>query len=433
MALSPIAAGFTISIMTARSLGPEGRGGYSLALLIMGTVGFLANPGIYAASNYFASSRRLPGKEVFQTSLALSIPSGSVAFVLALSAYYLTVTTAGSANSVASTSTALIVGIGASAMLLNASMSGLLIGSGLVRLSALVSITSSVLQIVIALVHFVRADQQTVLFYVALFAGTQAIEAVARMTLAGRASWSGYSFRNRQYRAFLRYGVVVYVGRVLFVGAQKVDSFLVFVLIGQVALGYYGISTMLADQLWLVPTAVSMVMMANIARRDTNDAAAVASTASQAVLVASIVSALMLALLGSWLIPVLYGLEFRPSVAPFLVMLPGMIAISTYAILEPFFQSRGMPGIPAQISAIGFLTNLVLCLVLMPRLGIMGAALSYSLSYGIQLASACFAYGRYTKQPITEPVNIIEALKLGRSWLGKKSLAVVRVHPSRPD
>jgi len=129
----------------------------------------------------------------------------------------------------------------------------------------------------------------------------------------------------------------------------------------------------------------------------------------------------------------LYGSEFQPSVAPLLIMLPGMIAISAYAIVEPFFQSRRRPWIPVQITAGGLAANLLLCFVLIPRHGILGAAVSYTLSYGTQLCLACFALARYAGRPITEPIDILAAMRSAAHWLRTRSHSWVERSASGPE
>ena len=423
MSLSPMSVGFIISVISARTLGPEGRGGYSLALLVMGTAGFLANPGVYAAANYFSSKRHLPKSEVFQTTFALTFFSCISALILAISVYYLVMGPHKVVQTADTIAVAFMVGIGAAAQALGSSMSGILIGSGRIRTVAIITLASTLFQGLIALVNYMIAGNHTVLFYVVLFAGAQLFEASGRTVLAGHKSWHRFSFRGRQYRQFLTYGTTVHIGRVLFIGAQKADFYLVFILAGQIALGYYGISAMIADQLWLAPMAVSMVMMANIATLSTADAATLTTKTSQVVMLVTIGAALILMPAGILLIPNVYGAEFLPSVVPFLLMLPGMVAISTYAIIEPFFQSRKRPWIPVQITAGGLAANLLLSLLLIPHFGIRGAAIAYTLSYVTQLLLSCIALARFVGIPLSEPINILSLLRQGGYWFRMRSQA----------
>ena len=77
----------------------------------------------------------------------------------------------------------------------------------------------------------------------------------------------------------------------------------------------------------------------------------------------------------------LYGKAFLPQVSPFLILLPGVIFYGSANVLTSYFLGRGKPGIVLKLSLIPLVVQLALCLLLIPRLNIAGAAISTSLSY----------------------------------------------------
>lgn len=410
--IAGVVIGLVISVLSARTLGAEGRGIYTLALLVMSTVGLFLNPGLYAAANYYVASRRLSRRDAFQTSLILCTPFTILSFAIGPGVYVLLLFSRQGTLELASAKVGLLIGIGASSVTVGSTMAGVLIGAKLIREAACVGIVSAVVQVLAGTGYVLFHESHSALFFIALFAGAKLLEAISYTLLAGRDCWTGMTGMSVDLdncRNFLAYGSIVHIGRVLLVGAQRSDAYIVFLLAGQAALGVYSIASTVSEQLWLLPTAVSMVMMANVAHLRIEDASEITSRASQTVALLALVSAGLLGLVGSGLIPLVFGAEFGASVAPFVIMLPGMVAVSIYPILEPFFQSQHRPWIPIRITVLGALSNILLCLLLIPRFGILGAAGAYSLSYGIQTALTCHTYSRFTNRRFVDPIDIFDA------------------------
>ena len=80
-------------------------------------------------------------------------------------------------------------------------------------------------------------------------------------------------------------------------------------------------------------------------------------------------------LLAKPVVPMIFGKDFSPAVSLMWIMLPGLILRSVSKILYYHFQGEGKP---SMISAISFLSLAVLLgidLVLIPLIGIKGAAI----------------------------------------------------------
>jgi len=150
--------------------------------------------------------------------------------------------------------------------------------------------------------------------------------------------------------------------------------------------------------------------MANIGHRSEKEAAQITISASQTVLAFIVPVALGMAVIGYWLIPLLYGQSFAPAVLPFVLMLPGIVAVSSYLLLEPYFQSRNMPMVPVKIAVGGALANFGLSVILIPSFGLVGAGFAYSLSYFFQLGISCYAFWKHTNMPAWSPLNLRQAV-----------------------
>lgn len=389
MTMTQAITGLVVSLLSARLLGPAGRGAFSLALLLVGSAGFVANPCLYSAANYFLSAGKLPLRRLFPIVLLLGSLSGGLAYLMA---YWAGVWWA-DGMAVLGQPTLQIVAVGAAAFSLSTTMNGILYGSRRVSMIAGWSVGSAFLYAAL-IVYLTRLPNPTVAHFCTVYVVTLLLDALAKTVMGGWGSWRKMAWVTADFKPLLQFGLSVYVGRIMMLLSQKMDTYLLYFFAGQVALGYYSIAASFGEQLWMLPTAVNLVMMTNIASREKNEAAALTISASQVVFGLAAFGALGVAGIGFWLIPFLYGAEYGPAVRPFLIMLPGIVAISSYMLIEPFFQSRGRPIIPVKITALSSGANLLLSLLLIRPFGMTGAATAYTLSYLFQLVLTGWWFNR---------------------------------------
>jgi O-antigen/teichoic acid export membrane protein len=81
----------------------------------------------------------------------------------------------------------------------------------------------------------------------------------------------------------------------------------------------------------------------------------------------------------------LFGVEYLPSVAPYLWLVPGVVCISANAILMNYFAAEGMPPVVFVGPLTALVAKLSLGVQLIPTQGAVGAAIACSASYGLML------------------------------------------------
>jgi O-antigen/teichoic acid export membrane protein len=78
-------------------------------------------------------------------------------------------------------------------------------------------------------------------------------------------------------------------------------------------------------------------------------------------------------------VPMLFGHKFAGAVAPMLWLLPGLVMMALYQILTRNFTSRGKQEINIIAAVLALGLNVGLNVVLIPRWGIVGAAIANDL------------------------------------------------------
>lgn len=89
----------------------------------------------------------------------------------------------------------------------------------------------------------------------------------------------------------------------------------------------------------------------------------------------------LLILIGKQFIHIVYGSEFSSAFLPMIIILIGALFKSPTACINAFFKSSGKPEELYKTSIYSVIINIVLCFVLIPKYGIIGAAVSSSISY----------------------------------------------------
>jgi O-antigen/teichoic acid export membrane protein len=129
----------------------------------------------------------------------------------------------------------------------------------------------------------------------------------------------------------------------------------------------------------------------------------------------SIFMILGILLFGKWMILLLYGREFLPALYPMKVLVPGAVLYLLSRALIYLLGSRGMPEISALMLFIAAIVNAMLSFLLIPRIGILGAASAFTCANVVLLLLLALIVRKKYK------VSIKNCLFLTRSDIGSIS------------
>jgi O-antigen/teichoic acid export membrane protein len=136
----------------------------------------------------------------------------------------------------------------------------------------------------------------------------------------------------------------------------------------------------LAELTFFVPDAVSTVFFPRVAGMERESADEKVASVTRFTVLITLVATLAL-------IPAAFAAvnlvlpDFRDSLAPFLVLLPGIICLTVAKVLASYVGGLGIPLRVAMASGSALAVNIVANLILIPSLGIMGAAVASLVSY----------------------------------------------------
>ena len=158
------------------------------------------------------------------------------------------------------------------------------------------------------------------------------------------------------------------------------DYLLISAMLGSAQLGHYAMATAAAELLYIVPEAVTTPLMKRLLQQE-KEMSRLTPLALRLTSTIMFCACLSMAVIGEWLIVTLFGAEYQPAYPALLGLLPGLLGMSHVSILRLDLLGKERPGTVSWIMGIGAVLNLVLSLLLIPRFGILGAAVSSSVAY----------------------------------------------------
>jgi O-antigen/teichoic acid export membrane protein len=186
------------------------------------------------------------------------------------------------------------------------------------------------------------------------------------------------------FRQMVSYGRRVQVGSLLEFVNYRFDVIILQFFRPLRDVGVYVVAVILAELVITLSTAFGTTLMPLVSslesdprQRDTT----IASLRHHAVL--AVVAIALDAVAAPVLILLGYGHAFVPSLAPFFILLPGMWFLGTSAVVTNDLRGRGRPGTSSLLAGVVVVLTVVLDLVLIPPLGIDGAALASLIAYTV--------------------------------------------------
>ncbi len=165
--------------------------------------------------------------------------------------------------------------------------------------------------------------------------------------------------------------------------------------------GFYSLAMQIAEQLWHIPYAIESIVLSRSA--NTNDDKFVHRTVAsifRVSLLIGLASGLLIFFVAPYLIPLVFGQAFVKSVAMIQVVLPGVLILVGFRILNSRLTGMGKPQIAIYTFMPALVINFILNLFLIPRFGGIGAAWSTNVSYAAGSIIFVIIYSRMVKMPL---------------------------------
>jgi len=167
--------------------------------------------------------------------------------------------------------------------------------------------------------------------------------------------------------------------------------------------GYYSLAMQIAEQLWHIPYAIEAIVLSRSANSQDDEQMhkAVASIFRVSLLI-GLAAGVLIFFLAPVLVPLIFGKDFINSVTMIQVVLPGILLLVGFRILNSRLTGMGKPQIAIYTFVPALILNFALNLFLIPKFGGIGAAWATNASYAAGSLIFVVLYSRLVKMPVTE-------------------------------
>lgn len=363
------------SVILARGLGPDGRGLLAFLLVYPGLLTPLLEGGIRQAATFYVGKNKDPIEYILGAVglhfLVASVLGTIVCIGLLLHA----------GNMQVSEQLAIVSALTIPATLASSYIRGVFLGKNDVkRFNSLSWIEKVIFVVALLILQFMDKLNVDNAILVTLFSGM--INSFFGIALLIKSGFPMPKVNASVFWGMLKIGAVYAVALFLITANYRLDIILLDKLSDNETIGQYNVAMRLAELLWEIPAAIGVVTFARSAGATDNQALSRQLVrAVRITLFLIMLAACVLALIGEDLIILLYGQRFIPAAEMLQYLLPGVVIMTAFKIINTDMAGRGKPAFSIYIMLPCLIANIALNVYLIPIMGGAGAAITSSITY----------------------------------------------------
>ncbi|MBV8720843.1 MAG: polysaccharide biosynthesis C-terminal domain-containing protein [Candidatus Eremiobacteraeota bacterium] len=375
---------FAVGLLTARLLGPTGKGIYALPVVQAGLIA-ASFGGLTSATSYYLlnerAGRRIIAVLSLTSALFVTVGIAAVAIVAAVS----------HALWAAPAAIASLPGLATIA-----AVRGYVTGIKRIRYVGSLSTALAVASLAFTAIGLFLVARTPFVAIAAWVLSTNAVAAVAwvAMILHARSLEPG----NRiEVRAFFLLAVKGGATALVSLLNYRADLYVVAIMLSTRDLGLYSVATS-APQALLFPAQVAATVTSpHIGGFDRKTAASITARCARHSMLISFVICTLVFVLAPALVGAFYGGAFLPLVPALRILLVGVVALALAGPISSYYTLKlGKPEVPLMLAGISAVICIAATIVLIPTLGIAGAATASTASYLLTQALAMWYFRRST-------------------------------------
>jgi O-antigen/teichoic acid export membrane protein len=363
-------------LITARVLGPGGRGGVALMTTIAMLTANLAAFGIHEANANIGGAEPHRRRALATNSVALALAFGLAAAgaVAVLVAFFPAL------DGDAETKTLALALLAIPVLILQSALTLLIQSQYRFAVTNLAWLLAPVVNLTVNGL-LAATGVLTVTSAVATWVAGQVLATIVLAWYAAR-RLSGFGAPDAVLaRRSLAFGSRTHLGRVMTMGNYRLDQWFVGAISGNRELGLYSVAVAWAEVLFFLPTVLGMVQRPDLVRANERDAGTQAALVFRAALLLTAVAALVLILAAPFLCATVFGEAFRDAAGQLRILALGGFGIVALKLLGNALNAQGKPMLTNVGVGVAFVATVGLDLLLIPPHDAFGASVASTLAY----------------------------------------------------
>ena len=385
---------FVAVLLLARGLGAAGRGEIAFLIVVSLILARVASLGVFETTTIFAAQRPAARAAQLWTMVVFCV-AGAAGLSLLVGGVLVTF---GSNYAAAITTTELLALVAATVAVATADVGyAFLLGCDRIREQALVTgVTPWLYALLLAAAW--AGGWLTVVGAGLSWAIAQALRAA--WALMHSARMIGFDRPSaRLLRESIGFGARAWIGSLARFLNFRLDQVLMGFIATEAALGTYAVAVNASEVLLYLPSATAVALLPLVARSGHLAQVDLVLRAFRSAALVTLGGVLVAAVVGPPLLPVVFGPEFRASVAPFLWLLPGALGFTAMSVFSSALVASSLPGRSSLGSVVSLTFGLGLALTLIPTFGPSGAAAASSIAFLAGGIASIAVYRRAAKFP----------------------------------
>lgn len=396
---------FLIGVLVARAMMPSARGVLALAMTMPITVAYLIDLGLTQANVYLIGRRHRAVEAVATNSVTLALGIGlAAALVIWLGQGPLLRTVLSGITSKQLTLLLLLLPL----LLLDSYLMAVLRAQQRFDLYNLRRLATQALLLILMFLMLV-ALRKAASGAILAFTLTMVLSAALSILLVRRTIRLRLGFQPALADEAMRYGLKSYLQHLVSHLAYRLDMYLLALFLEPAQIAFYAVATSIAELAWYIPNSVGTVLFPRLSLATSEEIHPLTAEAARHTLFITFLVTSGLGGIGWIAVPLFYGQAYQAAVAPLLILLPGILAMTVYKVLTRNFSSRNRQQISILASTGALAVNVGLNIWLIPQIGIVGAAMASLVAYSIAGGMLLIAFCRESGLPLGQVLLIRRA------------------------
>lgn len=396
-----IILGLLTTVIIARTLGVEGQGIFTLITLLPTMLMTFMNFGIAPATVYYIGREKYSMNTIVTTNIILGLALSLLAMVVGLGAAFLFENTFfDGVPMVALLSILLVMPL----LFFNSFLQAVYQGTQNFKRYNTINVTSKLIQVIFLVLMFVVLDLTITEVLISFAVGAM----LPTLLIVGYLRKDGVQFKFKNFSKDLtkdcfKYGYKAHLSNIVAFLNYRIDILLISFFLNPAAVGIYNVAVSIAERLWIFSQPVSAALFPRIATiENEQERNELTTMTARNVLYLSALFGFFFFALSDWAVYVLFGKEYEQASATIKILLIGITLFSAERILSNDIAGRGRPEINLYTSIFTVSSNIILNIILIPKLGFNGAALATSITYSLTFFVKLYIFMRITRVNISD-------------------------------
>ncbi|NWQ39484.1 flippase [Bacillus sp. EB106-08-02-XG196] len=396
-----IVIGLCILFIIANGLGPSGQGKYTLLTYLPLMLMTFLNLGFNSSTVFFVSQKKVSLNDSFSTNIIIGIGLALISILIGTAFIYILSETKFQNIDSGLLFISLLALPGMFLMIFLQTIIQGIQDFKAFNTALVVQQFSTLLFLILFLfvldLHLLGAILSFIFGY-----GIAAIYMIYYLIKNCEVSFSFKFFSLSHLKEMFVYGMKAHVSNMMTFLNYRLDILLIGYFLTESAVGLYTLAVNLGERLSIFSQSFSQVLLPRIASStNEEDRNKLTSMLSRLILVLVIMVSILIWLCSD-LIFALFFPEYPESSLLLKLLLPGLTLLTVEKILSNDLAGRGKPELNMYVSFFNVIINVILNLILIPRFGVKGAAISSTITYVCSFIIKAFIFKAVTKMKIKD-------------------------------